>query len=35
MVAKSRWPVPVVDDKGIYVGSISKTALLQTLDRAS
>ncbi|NBC31736.1 MAG: glycine betaine/L-proline ABC transporter ATP-binding protein ProV [Alphaproteobacteria bacterium] len=34
-VADSRWPVPVVDDKGRYVGAINKTALLQTLDRAS
>lgn len=34
-VAASRWPVPVVDDQGHYVGAINKTALLQTLDRAS
>ena len=33
-VAESRWPVPVVDDHGRYVGSISKSALLETLDRA-
>ncbi|WP_435100005.1 glycine betaine/L-proline ABC transporter ATP-binding protein ProV [Arhodomonas sp. AD133] len=32
-VAASRWPVPVVDGEGRYVGSISKTAILQTLDR--
>ncbi|WP_440995281.1 glycine betaine/L-proline ABC transporter ATP-binding protein ProV [Arhodomonas sp. SL1] len=32
-VAASRWPVPVVDENGVFVGSISKTALLQTLDR--
>jgi len=32
-VAESRWPVPVVNEKGRYVGAISKTALLQTLDR--
>jgi len=34
-VASSRWVVPVVDEQGHYKGSISKTALLQTLDRAS
>lgn len=34
-VAESRWPVPVIDGKGRYVGAINKTALLQTLDRAS
>ena len=34
-VAESRWPVPVVDSQGRYVGAINKTALLQTLDRAS
>lgn len=32
-VAESRWPVPVVDEHGRYVGSISKSALLETLDR--
>ncbi|MGH6761076.1 MAG: glycine betaine/L-proline ABC transporter ATP-binding protein ProV [Phyllobacterium sp.] len=34
-VADSRWPVPVVDEKNRYVGSISKSALLETLDRTS
>jgi glycine betaine/proline transport system ATP-binding protein len=34
-VASSPWPVPVVDDRRRYVGSISKSALLETLDRAS
>ena len=34
-VAGSRWPVPVVDDQNRYVGSISKSTLLETLDRAS
>ncbi len=33
-VAHSRYPVPVVDDNNVYKGAISKTALLQTLDRA-
>lgn len=33
LVAESPYPVPVVDEKGRYVGAISKTALLQTLDR--
>ncbi|MFO8155389.1 MAG: glycine betaine/L-proline ABC transporter ATP-binding protein ProV [Pseudomonadota bacterium] len=33
LVAESRWPVPVIDDDGRYLGVISKTALLQTLDR--
>lgn len=33
-VAGSRWPIPVVDDTGCYVGSISKSSLLETLDRA-
>lgn len=33
-VAESRWPVPVVDENNRYVGAISKTALLETLDRA-
>lgn len=33
-VAESRWPVPVVDESGRYVGSISKSSLLETLDRA-
>ncbi|MGK6315654.1 glycine betaine/L-proline ABC transporter ATP-binding protein ProV [Neorhizobium sp. DT-125] len=34
-VAGSSWPVPVIDDENRYVGSISKSALLETLDRAS
>lgn len=34
-VASSPWPVPVVDQSNRYVGSISKSALLETLDRAS
>lgn len=34
-VAASRWPVPVVDNGNRYLGSISKSALLETLDRAS
>jgi len=33
-VAGSRWPIPVVDGTGRYVGSISKSSLLETLDRA-
>lgn len=33
-VAGSSWPVPVIDDENRYVGSISKSALLETLDRA-
>jgi glycine betaine/proline transport system ATP-binding protein len=33
-VAASPWPVPVVDDGNRYIGSISKSALLETLDRA-
>ncbi|KKX33087.1 glycine betaine/L-proline ABC transporter ATP-binding protein ProV [Rhizobium sp. LC145] len=33
-VAASAWPVPVVDDDNRYIGSISKSALLETLDRA-
>jgi glycine betaine/proline transport system ATP-binding protein len=32
-VADSRWPVVVLDDNKRYVGAITKTALLQTLDR--
>ncbi|MBW9088720.1 glycine betaine/L-proline ABC transporter ATP-binding protein ProV [Rhizobium wenxiniae] len=34
-VAASPWPVPVVDDSKRYLGSISKSMLLETLDRAS
>ena len=34
-VAESRWPVPVVDERGRYVGAISKSALLMTLDRSA
>lgn len=34
LVAASRWPVPVVDERGRYVGSLSKSSLLETLDRA-
>lgn len=34
-VAASPWPVPVVDDSRRYIGSISKSTLLETLDRAS
>lgn len=33
LVAGCRWPVPVVDPMGRYVGSISKSSLLETLDR--
>ncbi|KOF20115.1 glycine/betaine ABC transporter ATPase [Ensifer adhaerens] len=34
-VAASAWPVPVVDDQDRYIGAISKSALLETLDRAN
>jgi glycine betaine/proline transport system ATP-binding protein len=34
-VAASPWPVPVVDEAKRYLGSISKSTLLETLDRAS
>jgi glycine betaine/proline transport system ATP-binding protein len=34
-VAQSRFPVPVVDQDRRYVGSISKSMLLMTLDRSS
>ena len=34
-VASSAWPVPVVDDANRYLGSISKSALLETLDRTA
>ncbi len=33
-VAASPWPVPVIDDGKRYLGSISKSTLLETLDRA-
>lgn len=33
-VASSPWPVPVVDQRNRYLGSISKSVLLETLDRA-
>ena len=32
-VAAAPWPVPVVDAAGCYLGAITKTALLQTLNR--
>lgn len=32
-VAEADWPVPVVDDAGLYLGTVSKSALLQTLNR--
>jgi glycine betaine/proline transport system ATP-binding protein len=34
-VAASPWPVPVIDENRRYVGSISKSSLLETLDRAN
>lgn len=34
-VASSTWPVPVVDDGNRYLGSISKSVLLETLDRTA
>jgi glycine betaine/proline transport system ATP-binding protein len=34
-VAASAWPVPVVDDQDRYIGAISKSTLLETLDRAN
>ncbi|MEO3434549.1 glycine betaine/L-proline ABC transporter ATP-binding protein ProV [Inquilinus sp. CAU 1745] len=34
VVAESRWPVPVVNEGGRYVGAISKSSLLMSLDRA-
>lgn len=33
-VAGSPWPVPVIDERKRYIGSISKSTLLETLDRA-
>ncbi|HKJ95296.1 MAG TPA: glycine betaine/L-proline ABC transporter ATP-binding protein ProV [Gammaproteobacteria bacterium] len=34
IVAQRRYPVPVVDEDGTYLGSISKTTVLRTLDKA-
>ncbi|HEX2148087.1 MAG TPA: glycine betaine/L-proline ABC transporter ATP-binding protein ProV [Pseudorhizobium sp.] len=34
-VAESPWPLPVINEQGLYIGSISKSALLETLDRAN
>lgn len=34
VVAESPYPVPVVNDGNVYLGAISKTQLLQTLDKA-
>ena len=34
-VAQSPWPLPVVDDQGRYLGSISKTTLLRFMDRGT
>ncbi|WP_245987032.1 glycine betaine/L-proline ABC transporter ATP-binding protein ProV [Azospirillum thermophilum] len=33
MVAAAEWPVPVVDEDGLFLGAISRALLLQTLDR--
>lgn len=33
-VANAKAPVPVTDEQGKYIGSVSQTTLLQTLDRA-
>ncbi|RZS77263.1 glycine betaine/proline transport system ATP-binding protein [Phyllobacterium myrsinacearum] len=33
-IADNRWPVPVVDEQKRYIGSISKSSLLEVLDRA-
>jgi glycine betaine/proline transport system ATP-binding protein len=33
-VAHSAYPIPVVDENGKFLGAVSKTALLQTLDKA-
>jgi glycine betaine/proline transport system ATP-binding protein len=33
-VAESRWPLPVVDAEGRYLGAISKSSLLMALNRA-
>ena len=35
LVAESPCQVPVVDERGLYLGLISKTHLLQTLDRST
>ncbi|TVR83212.1 MAG: proline/glycine betaine ABC transporter ATP-binding protein ProV [Rhodospirillales bacterium] len=32
-VTASPWPVPVIDDRKRYLGTVSKTVVLQTLDR--
>ena len=32
-VASSSWPVPVVDDKNVYKGVVSKNRFLRTLHR--
>ena len=34
-VAASPWPIPVIDEQNRYLGSISKSTLLETLDRAN
>jgi glycine betaine/proline transport system ATP-binding protein len=33
LVAEAPFPVPVIDDEGRYLGAISRSVLLQTLDR--
>ena len=33
LVASNRWPVPVVDDAGVYRGVVSKNRFLKTLHR--
>ncbi|MDR2129286.1 MAG: glycine betaine/L-proline ABC transporter ATP-binding protein ProV [Burkholderiaceae bacterium] len=34
-VAQAPWPLPVVDERGRYVGAISKTTLLRFMDRGA
>jgi glycine betaine/proline transport system ATP-binding protein len=34
-VAQSPWPLPVVDERGHYIGAISKTTLLRFMDRGT
>lgn len=35
IISRASWPVPVVDEKGLYIGAISKTIIIDSIHRGN